>query len=161
MFPAQFFLFYWNLHSELEFFILSLFFGIIAFFGHISNENECKKLILSQFFIKQKVPKKLKNQRKSTFQLLRVQASHFGETWADAGRGIQLFLALNQSQNHQFPYSILYIVEKTYPPNMHKKTKNFKFPLLILNKCPKTLPKIPSNSNLGFRKAKRHTTWWT
>ena len=100
--------FYWNLHSKLKFFILSLFFfGIIALFGHISNENQCKKLILSQFFIKQKMPKKLKNQRKSTLGLPRVQASHFGETWADAGRGIQLFLALNQSQNHQFPCSIL------------------------------------------------------
>ena len=44
---------------------------------------------------------------------------------------------------------------------MHEKIKNFKFYQLTLNKCPKTLPKMPSNSNLGFRKAKRHTTWPT
>ena len=52
-------------------------------------------------------------------------------------------------------------IEKHNPPKMHEKIKNFKFSRLILNKCPKTLPKMPSNSNLGFRKAKRHTTWPT
>ena len=95
--------FYWNLHSKLKFFILSLFFfGIIALFGHISNENQCKKLILSQFFILQKVPKKLNNQRKSTFGLPSVQASHFGDPWIQADRGTWLFLALKLSQNSLF-----------------------------------------------------------
>ena len=87
MFPAQFFLLESSFKVKI-FHSKPVFFGIIALFGHISNENQCKKLILSQFFIKQKMPKKLKNQRKSTLGLPRVQASHFGETWADAGRGI-------------------------------------------------------------------------
>ena len=103
MFPAQFLVLYWNLQSKVGFFdFYARYLGIIAFFWRIFHESECKKLIPSQFFIQQKVPKKLNNQRKSTFGLPRVQASHFGDPWIPADRGTWLFLALKLSQNSLF-----------------------------------------------------------